>query len=100
MSALRGNEGFVVSVHLRVAGRVQGVGFRWHVRREALRYRVSGWVRNLPDGDVEVAAEGRGDDLEALIEAVRRGPSGSRVDRLDRTELESPQGYEGFEVRF
>lgn len=90
----------MVSVYLRVGGRVQGVGFRWHVRRAALRHRVAGYVRNLPDGDVEVAAEGPGEAVEALVDAVRSGPSGSRVERLDRRELDAPRGYEGFEVRF
>jgi acylphosphatase len=64
---------------LLVSGRVQGVGFRWFVHDAAQREGISGWVRNLPDGRVEVFLEG---DLEAVNRVdgkVRRGPSSARV---------------------
>ena len=60
-------------------GKVQGVGFRWFVREQARRWGVRGWVRNRPDGTVEIAASGPEDSLKGLLAAVRRGPEGAAV---------------------
>jgi len=82
-----------------VHGRVQGVGFRWFVRREARALGLAGWVRNEPDGSVRLEAEGPRDLLDELEAAVRRGPSGSRVDRVDTRPMR-PAGETGpFEIR-
>jgi acylphosphatase len=62
-----------------VLGRVQGVGFRWFVRQQARRWGVRGWVRNQPDGTVEIVAKGTGEALEGLMAGVRRGPPGADV---------------------
>jgi acylphosphatase len=69
-------------LHFLVQGRVQGVGFRWYVHREASELDLRGWVRNTEDGDVEVVAAGKPADLAELRSSLRRGPRGSRVDRL------------------
>jgi len=61
---------------------VQGVGFRWFVHREASELDLRGWVRNTEDGDVEVVAVGNDADLAELRASLRKGPRGSRVDRL------------------
>ena len=66
--------------HYLVKGRVQGVGFRWLVHREAAALRLRGWVRNTEDGHVEVVAAGDPEDLAALRSALDRGSRGSRVD--------------------
>ncbi len=66
-----------------VTGRVQGVGFRWFVEYEAHRIGVGGWVRNCPDGSVEVAACGTEQQLGALYEQLRRGPRAARVDHVE-----------------
>jgi acylphosphatase len=63
-----------------VVGKVQGVGFRWFVREQARRWGVRGWVRNHPDGSVEIAASGEPESLTGLLAAVRRGPEGAVVD--------------------
>jgi len=78
-------------LHFLIRGRVQGVGFRWFVHREASELDLRGWVRNTEDGDVEVVASGSPDDLAELRRSLRRGPRGSRVDhviehRLDEAE--------------
>ena len=70
------------TIHLEIAGRVQGVGFRWFVKERARRFNVSGWVRNRPDGSVEVAATGDRKSLDDFVGALRRGPDGARVDTL------------------
>ena len=70
-------------VHVRIHGVVQGVGFRWFVRERARRLGLSGWVRNLPDGTVEVAAAGESKQLAVLRAELARGPEGAIVDRLE-----------------
>ena len=72
----------MATVHLEVAGRVQGVGFRWFVREAALRAGVAGWVRNRADGRVEIAASGSDRAIAEVVEAARRGPPGARIDHV------------------
>ncbi len=69
-------------LHFLIQGRVQGVGFRWFVQREAAELELRGWVRNTEDGDVEVVAAGDAGDLDELRVSLRRGPRGARVDRI------------------
>jgi acylphosphatase len=66
-------------LHLRISGRVQGVGFRWFTREEARRLGLSGWVTNLANGDVEVSAGGEASSLERLKRALEVGPTGAGV---------------------
>jgi len=69
----------VRQLHLRISGRVQGVGFRWFVREEARRLGLGGWVTNLPNGDVEVAAGGEASSLERAPKPLEVGPTGAGV---------------------
>ena len=64
----------------RVRGRVQGVGFRWYVEREAHTLGIAGWVRNRSDGTVEVLAQGTREQLFSLRSKLQQGPRASRVD--------------------
>jgi acylphosphatase len=73
--------------HYLVKGRVQGVGFRWFVHREAAQLALRGWVRNTEDGHVEVVVVGDPDDLNALRQALKKGSRGSRVDIVLEQEL-------------
>ena len=73
-------------LHVRIRGRVQGVGFRWFVREEARRLGLSGWVTNLDSGEVEVAAGGAQSSLERLRKALEVGPTGASVTQLDDME--------------
>ncbi len=83
---------------LRRRGRVQGVGFRWFVMREAERLKLGGYVTNLPDGSVEVVSQGPEEALERLEGQLRRGPSLARVDDVARlqvpVELEIPRSFD------
>jgi acylphosphatase len=82
-----------------VGGRVQGVGFRFFAEAVAGREGVHGWVRNLPDGRVEASAEGEAEAVERFERAMRQGPRGARVDRVDVDEG-VPEGREtGFSIR-
>ena len=74
-----------------IQGRVQGVGFRWYVHREASELDLRGWVRNTEDGEVEVVASGEKGDLADLRASLRRGPRGSRVDRLIEHHLDESE---------
>jgi len=87
-----------VRVHLWVSGRVQGVGFRFFVQRHAAMRRLAGFVRNLPDGRVEVAVEGPPDHVRALVDVVRSGPPGAVVREVHQVE-EVPLGEAGFVIR-
>jgi acylphosphatase len=78
-------------LHFLIQGRVQGVGFRWFVHREASELDLRGWVRNTEEGDVEVVASGQEPDLAELRASLRRGPRGSRVDRLIEHFLEEAE---------
>lgn len=71
-----------------IGGRVQGVGFRWFALRQAEELGITGWVRNLPDGRVEVAGRGAGPALGQFDEALRRGPRFSHVERVDKTNIQ------------
>jgi acylphosphatase len=87
-------------LHFLIQGRVQGVGFRWFVHREASGLDLSGWVRNTEDGDVEVVAHGNEADLAELRASLRRGPRGSRVDRLIEHHLDENEaaGLSSFRI--
>jgi len=88
----------IVSIHAVVRGRVQGVGFRYFARQRAEAHGVAGFVRNLPDGSVELHAEGTAPAMSAFESDVRRGPSFGRVDEAVVTPIKA-RGYHGFEIR-
>jgi len=90
----------MIRVHLVVKGRVQGVFFRHNTNREANRLGLTGWVRNLSSGDVEVVAEGERSAVEELILWCRRGPSMARVDDVEvRWETHTGE-FSGFTVTY
>jgi acylphosphatase len=71
------------TVHIRVEGRVQGVGYRAFVEMMAAELCLSGWVRNRRDGSVEAVLQGPPEAVEAMLDLCRRGPAASRVDRVE-----------------
>ena len=81
-----------------VRGRVQGVGFRWFVEREAHMLGVAGWVRNRPDGSVEVLAMGSRDQLLGLRARLRQGPRAARVDDVEEAEAKPVAGLNAFRI--
>jgi acylphosphatase len=85
--------------HWRVAGRVQGVGFRWFVLQAAERHAIRGDVRNLPDGRVEIRAVGHAEQLAAFREEATLGPPGARVDRVQQLEPDATLRFRGFDIR-
>ena len=83
------------AVLVRLTGRVQGVGFRWWTMNEAVGRGLDGWVRNRRDGSVEALVAGEVERVEEMIQALRRGPMGARVDNL-RISPTSDPGATGF----
>jgi acylphosphatase len=82
----------------RITGRVQGVGYRYHALTCAESLGVAGFARNLPDGSVEVVAEGVAEAVLAFEEKLREGPAFSRVEIVDKEPL-AERGDEGFHIR-
>jgi acylphosphatase len=81
-----------------VRGRVQGVGFRWFVEREAHMLGIAGWVRNNHDGSVEVLAQGTRDQLLGLHSRLRAGPRAARVDSVDVSDAPPVNGLSSFRI--
>ena len=82
-----------------ISGRVQGVGYRFFAERAARRENLKGWVRNLPDGRVEAAAEGEAEAIERFEGQLRHGPSGARVEHLEVEDVVPEGRYVGFNIR-
>jgi len=82
----------------RVRGRVQGVGFRWFVQRQAQTLGIAGWVRNRSDGTVEVLAQGTREQLFSLRSKLQQGPRASRVDDVDEVESQVQHDMKTFRI--
>jgi len=87
-------------VHVVVSGRVQGVAFRYSVERWAVELELTGWVRNLYDGRVEVVAEGKKDDLDELVTRLRKGPRLAVVEAIDVVWEEPTGEFRDFRLTF
>lgn len=85
--------------HVKVSGRVQGVTFRDSARQKAEELGVAGWVKNLPDGQVEAVFEGPSEAVEEMVEWCQSGPSLADVQDLELEYGEPQGGFESFEVR-
>ncbi len=83
-----------------VKGIVHGVNFRYYTQRQAIRYNVTGWVRNLPDGSVAALFEGEEQDVEAMVQWCHHGPPSAQVTEL----IVQPEEYQGefssFSIKF
>ena len=80
-------------------GRVQGVGFRFTVKSLARGFEVVGWIRNLPDGRVELQASGDSAELEAFLEAIRESELQSHIRNVNSSPIPPLQGIRGFEIQ-
>ena len=89
-----------MKLHAYVSGRVQNVGFRFHVRARAEELRLDGWVKNLADGRVEVEVVGFEEELERFEELLREGPSAARVDDVRAERKQGQPDGSGFRVEF
>lgn len=81
------------------SGHVQGVGFRYSVKQIAKGFSVTGWVKNLPDGRVELQASGETDELTAFLEAIAQSELRAHIKETVEAELPTPPITHGFEIR-
>lgn len=88
----------VHQIHLLISGRVQGVGFRDFTQRTARKLGVLGWVRNLPDGKVELKAQGPDDKLKDFTEKVSAGPSSAKVEKVESVKIDKLEELGTFEI--
>jgi len=89
-----------IRAHLYVSGIVQGVFFRAHTRDVARSLNLTGWVRNLHDGRVEVIAEGPKNNIERLIEWTHKGPPGAQVDNVEIHWDDATGEFKNFEISY
>jgi acylphosphatase len=89
----------MTSLQVFYEGNVQGVGFRWTVRHAATGFDVTGWVRNLPDGRVELQVNGEENEARAFLDLVAQGELHSLIRKQTENKLERPVTARGFEIR-
>lgn len=87
-------------LHAIISGRVQGVNFRYYTQKTANELGVTGWVRNNPDGTVEVTAEGPHGKLEELLQFLRQGPPAARVRSVEETWGQSSGRFDDFRITY
>ncbi|MDP3993785.1 MAG: acylphosphatase [Candidatus Doudnabacteria bacterium] len=85
-------------LHLKIHGQVHGVGFRYFAKLKARDLGLVGYVRNLSDGTVEIAAQGTKEDLEKLVDWAKTGPRLAGVDRIETTYTKSKKEYTKFSI--
>ena len=89
----------MTSLQVFYEGNVQGVGFRWTVRHAATGFDVTGWIRNLPDGRVELQVNGEENEVRAFLDRIAQGELHSLIHRQTENKLEKPVTARGFEIR-
>ena len=87
-----------VRIHCYISGRVQGVSFRFYTVRVADKLGLTGWVRNLPDGRVEVMTEGEEKDIKKFLELLKKGPILSKVDEVKIEKEEYTGSFSDFKI--
>ena len=88
-------------VRLILKGRVQGVGYRYFAMKEAQKLGIKGYVRNLPDGSVEVVyISDNPQTEEAFLKSLKKGPFLARVDNIEKSEITLSEDLSGFEIRY
>lgn len=90
----------MVYKHLKIFGRVQGVGFRYFTRQNAKDLGINGWVKNMRDGSVETVLAGAPDDVEEMMNRLNEGPISARVENIKELDSDAVnQNYNEFTVR-
>ncbi len=89
-----------VGVHLIIEGRVQGVGFRYFSQRAGTASDVTGYVRNLSDGNVEIEAEGENQNINNFINIIRNDHPYARVLNIQQNEIPFTGKYESFQIKY
>lgn len=87
-------------LYIKIFGGVQGVGFRYSARTKALELRLTGYVRNLADGSVEILAQGEKANLEEFLDWTQAGPRFARIDKVEHTWTKLTKSFSDFEIRY
>ena len=87
------------NVRIFLSGRVQGVGFRAFIRKNARKFNVNGWAKNLNDGRVEAVFSGNKEDVDKLLELVKKGPRFAEVDNFEIKYIDNKE-FDSFEIRY
>jgi acylphosphatase len=90
----------MISLQVFYEGNVQGVGFRWSVRHAAKGFDVTGWVRNLPDGRVELQANGGEEEVRAFLDNIAQSELRALIRKQTENRLDKPATARGFEIRY
>jgi acylphosphatase len=90
----------MISLQVFYEGNVQGVGFRWSVRHAAKGFGVTGWVRNLPDGRVELQANGGEEEVRAFLDNIAQSELRALIRKQTENRLDKPVTARGFEIRY
>lgn len=90
----------MIQLHIVVSGEVQGVGYRYYTQMKAIQYGITGWVKNLQGGGVEILASGEKAALERFIDEVRRGNPFSHVNHIEVNETEKTDTYKSFAIKY
>lgn len=90
----------MIQLQIIVSGEVQGVGYRYYTQMKAIQFGITGWVRNLQEGGVEILASGQKADLESFVDEVRRGNPFSTVNHIEVHETEKTESYKSFAIKY
>ncbi|WP_079505425.1 acylphosphatase [Mesobacillus jeotgali] len=90
----------MIQLQIIVSGEVQGVGYRYYTQMKAIQFGITGWVRNLQEGGVEILASGPKAELEKFIDEVRRGNPFSTVDHIEVNEIKNIESYKSFAIKY
>lgn len=85
---------------IKVTGRVQGVGFRYYAQKQAKLFGLTGWVKNLSDGSVQVMVQGEKPEINTFVDYLRIGPSMARVQNISISKIEKAEDFAEFNVRY
>jgi acylphosphatase len=90
----------MVQYEINITGRVQGVWFRAFTQEKAKQFGIKGWVKNTPDGNVLVVAQGEKKDIETFIDYLRTGPPMARVDKIFTSEINGLSDFNTFSIKY
>ncbi len=89
----------VSSLSIFISGNVQGVSFRFFAKAQAMDLDISGWVKNLLDGRVEILAQGHKKNLEKFLATIKTGPNMARVNQVSHSWVQLPEKFPDFQIR-
>jgi len=87
-------------LYLKISGSVQGVSFRYYTKEAADTLALSGWVKNLADGTLEILAQGSRENLEKFLEWCQGGPTSAQIEKLDKEWQKPEKKFDSFEIRY